>query len=86
MIDTRSGLTEQIMLLHERVLFHNMLCCTFVLKKNLTYHVFCYPPGSIGAFKDDSHSEPEGYDGWYNNLAHPDWGGAGKNDFKKNKT
>ncbi|XP_030832129.1 dual oxidase 1 isoform X2 [Strongylocentrotus purpuratus] len=31
---------------------------------------------SIGAFKDDSHSEPEGYDGWYNNLAHPDWGGA----------
>ncbi|XP_033120574.1 dual oxidase 2-like isoform X2 [Anneissia japonica] len=21
-------------------------------------------------------AEPEGYDGWYNNLAHPDWGGA----------
>lgn len=22
--------------------------------------------------------EWESYDGWYNNLAHPDWGGAGK--------
>ena len=21
--------------------------------------------------------EWEGYDGWYNNPAHPDWGGAG---------
>lgn len=25
---------------------------------------------------DYRHVEYEGYDGWYNNLAHPDWGGA----------
>lgn len=24
------------------------------------------------------HYEWEGYDGWYNNPAHPEWGGAGK--------
>ena len=27
---------------------------------------------------DDVEREYEGYDGWYNNKAHPDWGGAGK--------
>ena len=26
----------------------------------------------------DTHYEFPGYDGWYNNRAHPDWGGAGK--------
>lgn len=26
----------------------------------------------------ETHYEAEGYDGWYNNRAHPDWGGAGK--------
>lgn len=24
------------------------------------------------------HSEKQRYDGWYNNLAHPDWGSVGK--------
>ena len=28
--------------------------------------------------EDYLHFEWEGYDGWYNNPAHPDWGGAGK--------
>ena len=27
--------------------------------------------------EDYLHFEWEGYDGWYNNPAHPDWGGAG---------
>lgn len=27
---------------------------------------------------DQVNYEWEGYDGWYNNPAHPDWGGAGK--------
>lgn len=27
------------------------------------------------------HSEKQRYDGWYNNLAHPDWGTVGK--FRK---
>lgn len=25
-----------------------------------------------------SHVEKQRYDGWYNNLAHPDWGAVGK--------
>jgi hypothetical protein len=25
-----------------------------------------------------SHIEKQRYDGWYNNLAHPDWGAVGK--------
>ncbi|XP_022093825.1 dual oxidase 2-like isoform X3 [Acanthaster planci] len=29
----------------------------------------------IGVF-DYYHREYEGYDGWYNNMAHPDWGGS----------
>lgn len=28
-------------------------------------------------FDEHDEEEWEGYDGWYNNLAHPDWGGAG---------
>ena len=29
-------------------------------------------------YSDDAlHVEYPSYDGWYNNLAHPDWGGAG---------
>ena len=32
---------------------------------------------SIGIF-ESVHREYEGYDGWYNNQAHPDWGGAGR--------
>ena len=27
---------------------------------------------------DETHYEWENYDGWFNNPAHPDWGGAGK--------
>ncbi len=37
------------------------------------------------SFPDGSDSSPyqvnyewEGYDGWYNNPAHPEWGGAGE--------
>ena len=26
-------------------------------------------------------SEKQRYDGWYNNLAHPNWGSVGKYDF-----
>jgi tryptophan-rich sensory protein len=25
-----------------------------------------------------SHTEKQRYDGWYNNLAHPDWGAVGE--------
>lgn len=32
-------------------------------------------------FDYENEQEWEGYDGWYNNLAHPDWGGAGKRPF-----
>lgn len=28
-----------------------------------------------------SHSEKQRYDGWYNNLAHPDWGTVGKRNI-----
>ena len=28
---------------------------------------------------NETYFEWEGYDGWYNNPAHPDWGGAGNN-------
>ncbi|XP_063956076.1 dual oxidase 2-like isoform X4 [Lytechinus pictus] len=31
---------------------------------------------NMGSFDDDRHFEPEAFDGWYNNKAHPDWGGA----------
>ncbi len=31
-----------------------------------------------GMFSNASYFEWESYDGWYNNLAHPEWGGAGK--------
>ena len=35
--------------------------------------------GQIGIYDNDyPEREYEGYDGWYNNKAHPDWGGAGK--------
>lgn len=27
---------------------------------------------------DEEYYEWEGYDGWYNNPAHPEWGGAGE--------
>lgn len=27
---------------------------------------------------EETHYEWENYDGWYNNPAHPEWGGAGK--------
>ena len=44
--------------------------------------------GSRGEHKADfpniknlSHVEYEGYDGWYNNRAHPDWGGVGMSIF-----
>lgn len=30
------------------------------------------------AFSNQTEYEWEGYDGWFNNPAHPDWGGAGK--------
>lgn len=29
-------------------------------------------------FSDVEYYEWEGYDGWFNNPAHPEWGGAGK--------
>lgn len=29
-------------------------------------------------FSDQFYYEWEGYDGWFNNPAHPEWGGAGK--------
>ena len=30
------------------------------------------------AFSDREYFEWESYDGWFNNPAHPEWGGAGK--------
>lgn len=33
---------------------------------------------SVGAVNNNEEYESESYDGWYNNKAHPDWGGAGK--------
>ena len=30
------------------------------------------------SFSDVEYYEWEGYDGWFNNPAHPEWGGAGK--------
>ena len=38
------------------------------------------PEGNLSAVWEvvvETHYEAEGYDGWYNNRAHPDWGGAG---------
>ena len=34
-----------------------------------------------GILSNVTHYEWESYDGWYNNPAHPEWGGAGKCDF-----
>ena len=34
--------------------------------------------GSIRVTDPELHYEWENYDGWYNNPAHPEWGGAGK--------
>jgi len=28
-----------------------------------------------------SQTEKQRYDGWYNNLAHPDWGSVGKSAY-----
>lgn len=33
---------------------------------------------SIQVAEPELHYEWENYDGWYNNPAHPEWGGAGK--------
>ena len=33
---------------------------------------------SDAAINDKEAYEGESYDGWYNNKAHPDWGGAGE--------
>ncbi len=33
---------------------------------------------SIQVGEPEVHYEWENYDGWYNNPAHPEWGGAGK--------
>ncbi len=30
------------------------------------------------SLSEEIHFEWQGYDGWFNNPAHPDWGGAGK--------
>ena len=32
----------------------------------------------MDVFSDVSYFEWEGYDGWFNNLAHPEWGGTGE--------
>lgn len=32
---------------------------------------------TMDVFSNISYYEWEGYDGWFNNLAHPEWGGAG---------
>ena len=31
---------------------------------------------------NETHYEWENYDGWFNNPAHPEWGGAGKYKWK----
>ena len=46
-----------------------------VLNFVLTIAVFTC---SLAAVNDKEEYEVEGYDGWYNNKAHPDWGGAGE--------
>ena len=33
---------------------------------------------TAGTFSDVPYYEWESYDGWFNNPAHPEWGGAGK--------
>ena len=34
--------------------------------------------GLPGAIHQEEYYEWEGFDGWYNNPAHPEWGGAGE--------
>ncbi len=33
---------------------------------------------TMGVFSNQTYFEWESFDGWYNNPAHPEWGGAGK--------
>lgn len=47
-----------------------------VSRTNISNELFMYDLNT-----DESHYEWENYDGWYNNPAHPEWGGAGKYRF-----
>ena len=53
----------------------------------MTFSITVYPYFSLQllmlirfffSFSDRAFAEKQRYDGWYNNLAHPDWGSAGK--------
>ena len=51
----------------------------------MTFSITVYPDFSLQllmhtffSFSDRAFAEKQRYDGWYNNLAHPDWGSAGK--------
>lgn len=46
------------------------------LKKRLTFYTFfVFFPRSDEIL---SQTEKQRYDGWFNNLAHPEWGSVGK--------
>ncbi|KAJ6648402.1 Dual oxidase [Pseudolycoriella hygida] len=42
--------------------------------------VFINPSNSQQIF---GHSEKQRYDGWYNNMAHPDWGSVAEKVFQQ---
>ena len=60
-----------------------LILTTFIGEKEYQVPVPYYgenPEGNLSAVWElvvETHYEAEGYDGWYNNRAHPDWGGAG---------
>ena len=51
--------------------------CVFLNVLNFLMSTFV-----ITVLSGEEHVEYPPYDGWFNNLAHPDWGGAGKNASK----
>ena len=45
--------------------------------------LFCLLASAVTAQENMTNKyEQQRYDGWYNNLAHPNWGSAGKFYFK----
>ena len=70
--------------------------CTLAIDRDPVYLLTPDPPMNASAndeeqnaiysrfsFSDEEYYEWEGFDGWFNNPAHPDWGGAGNISLAK---
>ena len=54
------------------------VCLSVCACVRLSVHTFMRALACVCPFAPDHVPEIQSYDGWYNNLAHPEWGGAGE--------